>query len=163
MPSAHTQVAASTNSGGKRPPVPPFTTGSSAVAAAMPMAPPRTSISTASATTRAVTLPSEKPRVLRMASSGMRSRIDWASVLPVRIRMVKKTAIRIRVTSAPMSPICLAKPMANSFSGWVLVSSGEFTNSVSMAVEISLAWLESAMRSMYQPVLPRPNWRASSK
>ena len=46
--------------------------------------------------------------------------------------MVKKTAIRMRVTSAPMSPICLAKPMANSFSGWVLVSSGEFMNSVSM-------------------------------
>ena len=40
--------------------------------------------------------------------------------------MVKNTAARMRVTSAPMSPICLAKPTANSFSGWVLVSSGEF-------------------------------------
>ena len=73
-----------------------------------------------------------------MASSGMRSRIDWAMVLPVRIRMVKNTATRMRVTSAPMSPICLAKPMANSFSGWVLVSSGEFMKSVSIAAEIAL-------------------------
>ena len=69
--------------------------------------------------------------------------------------MVKNTAIRMRVTSAPMSPICLAKPTANSFSGWVLVSSGEFAKRSSIAAEMALAWLESAMRSMYQPVLPR--------
>ena len=89
--------------------------------------------------------------------------MDWAMVLPVRIRMVKKTASRIRVTSAPMSPICLANPIANSFSGCVLVSSGEFMKSVSIEAEIPRAWVESAMRSMYQPVLPRPVWRASSK
>ena len=40
--------------------------------------------------------------------------------------MVKNTAIRMRVTIAPISPICLAKPSANSFSGAVFVSSGEF-------------------------------------
>ena len=110
-----------------------------------------------------MTFPSEKPSVFKMASSGMRSRMDWAMVLPVRIRMVKKTAIRMRVTSAPMSPICLAKPIANSFSGWVLVSSGEFMKRVSIEVEMERAWIESSMRTMYQPVLPRPDWRASSK
>jgi hypothetical protein len=50
-------------------------------------------------------------------------------VLPVRMRMVKKTAMRMRVTRAPMSPICLAKPIANSFSGCVFVSSGELAKS----------------------------------
>ena len=98
-----------------------------------------------------------------MASSGMRSRIDCAMVLPVRIRMVKNTAARMRVTSAPMSPTCLAKPMANSFSGWVFVSSGEFWNSRSIAAEVARACVGSAMRTMYQPVLPLPDCRASSK
>ena len=52
----------------------------------------------------------EKPKVLRMASSGMRSRIDWAMVLPVRIRRVKNTAPEDRVHEA-MSAICLAKSL----------------------------------------------------
>jgi hypothetical protein len=69
----------------------------------------------------------------------------------------------MRVTSAPMSPICLAKPMANSFSGWLFVSSGEFVKSRSMSAEIPRACSASAMRTMYQPVVPRPNCRASSK
>ena len=62
-----------------------------------------------------------------------------------------------------MSPICLANPIANSFSGWVLVSSGEFMKSASIEAEMPRAWVESAMRTMYQPVLPFPIWRASSK
>ena len=93
----------------------------------------------------------------------MRSRIDCAIVLPVRIRIVKKTAIRMRVTTAPMSPICLAKPTANSFSGAVFVSSGEFAKRRSISDEMALACSDSAMRSTYQPVLPRPSCRASSK
>ena len=93
----------------------------------------------------------------------MRSRTDWAMVLPVMIRMVKKTAARMRVTSAPRSPICLAKPTANSFSGWVLVSSGEFRKRRSMSAAMARARVESSMRTMYQPVRPRPRRRASSK
>jgi len=97
-----------------------------ATAAPTPMPAPSPSSTSDSANTRRVTLLSEKPRVLRMASSGIRSRMDCAMTLPVRIRSVKNTATRMRVTSAPMSPICFAKPSANSFSGCVLVSSGEF-------------------------------------
>ncbi len=73
-----------------------------------------------------------------MASSGIRSRIDWAMALPVRIRIVKNTATRMRVTRAPMSPICLAKPTANSFSGWVRVSSGELAKSRSISTSTTL-------------------------
>ncbi len=141
----------------------PLSAGIAATAAPMPMPPPRTSSNTASASTSAVTLPSEKPSVFKIASSGMRSRMDWAIVLPVRMRIVKNTAIRMRVTSAPMSPICLAKPIANSFSGWVLVSSGELVKRPSIVAEMERAWVESATRTMYHPVLPRPIWRASSK
>ena len=110
-----------------------------------------------------MTLRSEKPSVFMIASSGIRSRTDCAMVLPVMMRMVKKTAARMRVTSAPRSPICFAKPTANSFSGWVLVSSGEFRKRRSISVEMARAWVESAMRTMYQPVLPLPRARASSK
>ena len=110
-----------------------------------------------------MTFPSEKPSVFMIASSGMRSRTDCAMVLPVMIRMVKKTAARMRVTRAPRSPICLAKPTANSFSGWVLVSSGEFWKRPSIAAEMARARVESSIRTMYQPVLPRPRRRASSK
>ena len=76
---------------------------------------------------------------------------------------MKNTAIKMRVTSAPTSPICLAKPMANSFSGAVLVSSGEFMKRVSIALETARACSESTTRTTYQPVLPFPNCRATSK
>ena len=108
-------------------------------AASMPRPAPMTKSSVVSPRTSAVTAALENPSVLRMASSGTRSRIECATVLPVRIRIVKNTAIRIRVTSAPMSPICLAKPRANSFSGAVFVSSGEFMNVRSMSAETALA------------------------
>ena len=162
-PAATTQVRPLTKSGGNRPPVDSLTNGKRPAAAAMPRPAPSPIRSRASASTRAVTLPSEKPSVLRIASSGMRSRIDCAMVLPVRSRSVKNTAARIRATSAPTSPICLAKPMANSFSGCVFVSSGEFAKRRSISAAMARAPAGSATRSIYQPVLPLPVRRASSK
>ena len=162
-PRAISQVLPCTNSGGKRPPVALFIARSRLVAASMPSPLPSKSIPTASVSTSTVTRLSEKPMVLRIASSGMRSRSDWAMVLPVKSRRVKNTAARMRMTSAPISPICLAKAIANAFSGWVLVSSGEFRNSASIAAEMALACVASVMRSMYQPVRPLLDWRASSK
>ena len=59
---------------------------------------------------------------------GTRSRTLCAMVLPTTSSSVKNTANRIQRTIRPMSPICLTKLMLKSFSVWVLVSSGEFSN-----------------------------------
>ena len=91
----------------------------------------------------------------------MRSRTAWAMVLPVTIRMVKKTAPRIAMTIAPMSPIWLAKAWTKARSVEVLVSAGELANSASIASATSAARAGSATRMTYQPTRPSPRARAS--
>ena len=59
-----------------------------------------------------------KPIALSTPSSSVRSRTDWAMVLPATSRMVKNTALSTAITIAPMSPICWAKPAANAPSGF---------------------------------------------
>src|SRR5204862_352473 len=62
-----------------------------------------------------------------------------AIVLPATRRMVKKTAVRIAVTIAPMLPICSANPLMNAFSVSVFVSYGEFANFSSIRFTMSSA------------------------
>ncbi len=64
---------------------------------------------------------------------------------------------------APMSPIWAAKLCASAFSVTVLVSAGEFSKMASMRRPTSAACDGSAMRTTYQPTIPLPYWRASSK
>ena len=116
----------------------------------------------ASASTKPSTLPSVKPSVFRIASSGTRSRTLCAIVLPTTSSSVKNTANRIQRTIRPMSPICLKKPRLKSFSVCVLVSSGEFSKRESMARAICSAWSGFERRSVKVPARPEPNWFASS-
>jgi hypothetical protein len=132
-------------------------------ASASPMAAANRHSSSDSASTSISTPPSEKPSVLSTASSGMRSRTDCIIVLPVRKSSVKKTAPRMERTMNWMSPCCLRKDCWNSFSVWVFVSSGEFSKSASMARATCGAWFGSFRRTTYQPTLPLPKLRASSK
>ncbi len=112
---------------------------------ARPSSPPMTHSAAASASTKPSTLPLLKPSVFRIASSGMRSRTLCAIVLPTTSSSVKNTANRIQRTIRPMSPICLKKPMLKSFSVWVLVSSGEFSNiAVDRLRDLGRAWSGSA-------------------
>ena len=93
----------------------------------------------------------------------MRSRTDCAMVLPATSRMVKNTAPRMAVTMSPRLPIWLAKPAAKAPSGSLLVSASEFRKRSSIAAAASAALSGSFTRTMYQPTLPRPKLRASSK
>ena len=104
-----------------------------------------------------------KPTALSSPISPTRSRTDCAIVFPATSRMVKNTAPRIEVTMSPMLPIWLAKPAANAPSGSLLVSASELRNRASMASAVSAARSGSAIRTMYQPTVPRPKLRASSK
>src|SRR3546814_7531213 len=64
-------------------------------------------------------------------------------VLPVRNSSVKNTAPRIALTMKLMSPNCLMNDCVNSFSLCDLVSSGELTNSLSIAAAICADWFGS--------------------
>ena len=114
-------------------------------------------------TTNTVTVVSEKPRVLSTASSGTRSRTDCIIVFPVRNSRVKNTAPRIAVTMKLMSPNCLMNDWENSFSLCVLVSADELANSASTARATSAARPGSLTLIRYQPTVPLPKARASSK
>ena len=72
--------------------------------------------------TSASTLPSEKPRVLSTASSGVRSLTDCIIVLAVRNSSVNSTAPTIALTMKLMSPICLSCICASADSVCVRVS-----------------------------------------
>ena len=87
----------------------------------------------------------------------MRSRTLCAMVLPTTSSSVKNTANRIQRTMSPMSPICLTKPTLKSFSVWVLVSSGEFSNIASTVLLTAAAWLLSVSLRMKKFVRPLPN------
>ena len=104
-----------------------------------------------------------KPSALSTPSSSIRSRTDWAMVLPATSRMVKKTTVTMAMMIAAMSPICLAKPCMKAPSGSALVSAGELANSASIAAAISADRSGSSMRTVYQPTSPSPQARASSK
>src|SRR6185436_1585231 len=101
-----------------------------------PIAPPRQEISSDSASTISSICESVKPIAFSTPSSLIRSRTACAIVLPATRRMVKKTAVRIAVTIAPMLPICSANPLMNAFSVSVLVSNGELANFSSIAFTI---------------------------
>ena len=87
----------------------------------------------------------------------MRSRTLCAMVLPTTSSSVKNTANRIQRTMRPISPICLTKPRLKSFSVWVLVSSGEFSNIVSTVLLMASACLPSASFKMKKLARPLPN------
>ena len=80
---------------------------------------------------------------LSTPNSDTRSRTDWAMVLPATSRMVKKTAVRMETTMAPMFPTCSAKPLTKAFSVSVFVSAGELANCWSMLRAIDSAFLGS--------------------
>ena len=84
-------------------------------------------------------------------------------VLPVKSRMVKKTAARMPVIISPMSPICCMNCRACSASVMVRVGLSELVNSASMALATSAARSVSAMRTVNQPTVPSPKPLASSK
>ena len=98
-----------------------------------PAKPPINEITMASANTMIITAKSENPSVFKIANSGIRSRKDCAMVLPATNNMVKNTAPNISVVIKPISPNCLAKDLAKSFSLLVLVSAGELAKSASTA------------------------------
>ena len=75
-------------------------------------------------------------------------------VLPTTSSSVKNTANRIQRTMSPMSPICLTKLMLKSFSVWVLVSSGEFSNIASTVLAVASARALSVSLRMKKFVLP---------
>ena len=86
------------------------------------MSPPCPAMRTASARTSPRTRTSEKPIVLRTASSPDRSRTAMAIVLPVTRRSVKKTTEPMDMIRSSMFPICLTNEAAKAFSVWVRVS-----------------------------------------
>jgi len=145
------------------PPLAVRITGRLRRASTSPHRPPSDSSRTDSDSTSASTVGLLKPMVLSTASSGMRSRMDCAMVLPVSSSRVKNTAPMMAVTIRPMSPICLAKERWKSRSPWVLVSSAELANSRSMAWATCSARSGSLTFTMYQPTVPWPNRRPSSK
>ena len=73
----------------------------------------------------------EKPSVFSTPTSLVRSRTDCAMVLAATSSIVNRTATRIAIMIAPMSPICLAKPSTKPFSVVVLVSADELANMLS--------------------------------
>ena len=85
-----------------------------------------------------------KPTALSSPSSCVRSRTDWAMVLPATNRMVKKTAPSMAATIVAISPICCAKPLNIAPSVSAFVSAGELANSASIAAAISVARLGSS-------------------
>ena len=108
-------------------------------------------------------LPEVKPSVLSTPISWIRSRTDCAMVWPVTSRIMNTTALRIRVTIRPMLPNCCAYSCAKAASVLVLVSAGEFSNSASMeAIRLSSGSAPSPLDT-YQPTVPLPKARASSK
>ncbi len=104
-----------------------------------------------SASTRMSTLAFGKPSVFNTASSLVRSRTDCAIVLATTSRIVKRTATRMAIMIAPMSPICFAKLSMKPFSVVVLVSADEFANMSSNVCAISTDRDGSSILTMYQP------------
>ena len=126
-----------------------------------PAAPPATAIASDSARTRPSTPRSVKPRVFITPSSPVRSRMDWAMVLAVISRMVKKTAPSTAVTMAPMLPIWSANPWRNACSVDVRVSAGELAKRASMAAATSVDRAGSSTRMMNCPMKRWPRSFAS--
>jgi len=86
----------------------PARPGPKPIARPSPIAPPSTQSKIASPSTSAATFASVKPSVFSTASSGIRSRIACAIVLPVSSTIVKNTAPKMPVIIKPMSPTCFA-------------------------------------------------------
>ncbi len=124
--------------------------GSASAARPRPRAPPRPTSSTDSTITSISTVPSLKPSVLSVASSGMRSRTACAMVLPVSSSRVKNTAPMIEVTIMPMSANCLMKACWNADSVWLLVSWSELAEIASIAWATREAWSALSSVTVYQ-------------
>ena len=105
----------------------------------------------------------ENPSVFSTASSLVRSRTDCAIVLAATSPNINSTTVAIAIMIAPMSPICLAKPSTNPFSVVVFVSAEELANISSNVRLISTARDASAILTTYQPTVPSPIVRFSSR
>jgi hypothetical protein len=69
----------------------------------------------------------------------------------------------IAPTMSPMSPSCLTNARLNACSVCVFVSWSEFALIASIAAAILSDSFGSLTRAMYQPIVPLPNVRPSSK
>ena len=116
----------------------------------MPIRPPRPISSTDSTITRVSTVPSLKPSVFSVASSGTRSRTACAMVLPVNSSRVKNTAPMIEVTIMPISANCLTKACWKADSVWVLVSWSELAEIASIACATREEWSGLSSVTVYQ-------------
>ena len=101
--------------------------------------------------------------VLRTASSFVRSRTDMARVLPVTRRSVKKTTPPMTMMRSWMFPICLTKPAAKARSVSVLVSQEELAKRSSISLATAAASSGLSTCTTYQPTIPLPQLRRSSR